>query len=150
MSHGNVGQGPCFSRKWLQKPTNGYKIGPNKHNDSGATMNEEIRHATDIAKDPASLSVLSYVLMMALAFWGGVVRVIREIALTDKSLTRILGIFVAEMCVSGFAGTITFALCLSMDVSFAYTGALTAMAGYMGGRSLSLLESLYKTWKGKL
>jgi len=111
-------------------------------------MHDEIKTAGDIAKDPASFSVFTYVLMMVLAIWGGAVRVIREIALNDKSLLNIFGIFVAEMCVSGFAGTITFALCLSANISFAYTGALTAIAGYMGGRSLSLLEAVYKSWKG--
>ena len=112
-------------------------------------MQDELKQVGDFSKDPASFSVLTYLVMMALAIWGGIVRVIREIALNDKSLTHILGIFIAEMCVSGFAGTITFALCLSANISFAYTGALTAIAGYMGGRSLSLLEQIYKTWKDR-
>lgn len=112
-------------------------------------MNEEIKQATDIAKDPAAFSMFAYLVMLILSMWGGVVRVIREVVLKEKSAWHILGIFLAEMCVSGFVGTITFSLCISSGLSFAYTGALTAIAGYMGGRSLSMFETLYKAWKAK-
>lgn len=110
-------------------------------------MHDELRHAGDIAKDPASFSLLAWALMMILSMWGAIVRVIQEKALQEKSLWQIFGIFLAEMSVSGFVGTITYSLCIYYNLSFAYTGALTAIAGYMGGRSLSILELVYKAWK---
>lgn len=110
-------------------------------------MNEELKHAGDIAKDPATFSILAYATMMVIAMWGGVVRVIKELALQEKSLRHIICLCLAEACVSGFVGTLTFALCLSANLSLAYTAALTGISGYMGGRSLSFFEAVYKAWK---
>lgn len=138
---------PFFCRKWLQNRTNGDRISRNKPQGQNKTMNEELKQAGDIANDPASFSIIAYAVMLALSFWGGLVRVIKEVQLQEKTAKHIACIFIAEMCVSGFVGTITFSLCLSAHLPFSYTGALTAISGYMGGRSLSFFEALYKAWK---
>lgn len=140
---------PFFCRKWLQNRTNGYRISRNNTERQTEAMQEELKHAGDIAKDPASFSIVAYAVMLALSMWGGLVRVIKEVALKEKSFEHIACIFIAEMCVSGFVGTITFSLCISAHLSYSYTGALTAIAGYMGGRSLSFFEAIYKAWKVK-
>lgn len=138
---------PFFCRKWLQNRTNGDRISQNNTQGKNTAMNEELKTAGDIAKDPASFSIIAYAIMLALSMWGGMVRVIKEVALQEKSMKHIACLFFAEMCVSGFVGTVTFSLCLSASLSFSYTGALTAIAGYMGGRSLSFFEAIYKAWK---
>ncbi len=111
-------------------------------------MNEELRNASDIAKDPTTISIATYVVALALSVWGGIVRILREVQLADKTVPQIIGIFVAEIVTSGFVGIITFYLCTSWGFAPLYTAAMTAIAGYMGGRSLALFEALYKARKG--
>lgn len=138
---------PFFCRKWLRNRTNGYRISQNNATGQKSTMNEELKQAGDIAKDPATFSILAYAAMMALSIWGGIVRVIKDLTLQEKSLKHIACIFIAEAIVSGFAGTITFAMCIAGNITLAHTVVLTSVSGYMGGRSLSFFEAIYKAWK---
>jgi hypothetical protein len=133
---------------WLQIGTIMGKMSGNHHQPpSDEQMHEEIKHAGDIAKDPASFSIVAWLVMMVLSTWGAIVRVIREKAMKEKNIWQILVMFLAEMSVSGFVGTITYSLCIYYSLSFAYTGALTAISGYMGGRTLAILELVYKAWR---
>lgn len=138
---------PFFCRKWLHNRTNGDRISPNNTQGKNTAMNEELKHAGDIAKDPASFSIITYALMMVIATWGAIVRVIKEVMIKEKSWQHITCIFISEICISGFVGTITFSLCLSMSLTLPHCAALTGIASYMGGRSLSFLEAFYKAWK---
>ena len=110
-------------------------------------MQEELKTATNVAQDPTSISVMTYVVVLILSMWGGLVRVIREVKLQGKSIPQIIGIFIAELVTSGFTGVITFYLCTSAGISPLYTAAMTAIAGYMGGRSLTVFEALYRSKK---
>ncbi|HJV52803.1 MAG TPA: phage holin family protein [Noviherbaspirillum sp.] len=112
-------------------------------------MNEELKAASEIAKDPASYSSATYAWVLILAVWGGVVRIIREVKLGGKSWRQIILIFLAELTVSGFAGVNAFFLCESAGISRLYTAVLTSVASYMGGRALALFEEIYKARLGK-
>jgi hypothetical protein len=107
-------------------------------------MNEELRHATEIAKDPASFSWITYTWVILLAMWGGIVRIIREVQLGDKTWKQIAAIVFCELIISAFAGVITFYLCESAEFKPLYTAVMTGVSGYMGGRSLAILETLYR------
>lgn len=107
-------------------------------------MNEEIRNASEIVKDPTSFSVVTYLWIVVLSMWGGVVRIIRENTFGGKTKLEIARIFLFELITSGFVGIITFYLCESAGFQPLYTAAMTSIAGYMGGRSLAVIEAIYK------
>ena len=133
---------------WYEFRTRRFKIRPIKHG-SAKRMNEEINQATELAKDPSSISIATYAWVLLLATWGGIVRVVREVKLGGKSWQQILAIFVAEIIISTFAGVITFFMCYSSNVSPLYTAVMTSIAGYMGGRALNVIEAIYKAKIGK-
>ena len=107
-------------------------------------MNEELKQASEIAKDPSSISAATYAWLLILASLGGVVRVIRESKLGDKTWRQIILIFISEILISLFAGVVTFFLCSAQDISPFYSAVMVSLASYMGGRALSVLEALYK------
>lgn len=107
-------------------------------------MNEELKNATEMAKDPSSYSAVTYLWVVLLAVWGGVVRAIRESLFEGKSWKEILRIVLFEMLASGFVGVITFYLCEHAGFAPLYTAAMTAISGYMGGRSLAVFEAILK------
>lgn len=109
-------------------------------------MNDEFKTASDIARDPASVSAGTYIFMLSLAILGGVVRVIREAKFGDKSWKQILGMFLAEIVVSMFTGLLTYFLCAARGVDGFYSAALVSISAYMGGRALNVIESLYRAW----
>lgn len=112
-------------------------------------MQEEINRASEIARDPFSVLNLTYVWVFFLAAWGGVVRVIREHKLEAKTWGQIIWIFVSEVIVSCFVGVITFYSCQLAGFEPLYTALLTSIGGYMGGRSLNMIESIYRNAFGK-
>lgn len=107
-------------------------------------MNDEIRQASEIARDPASVSWATYLMVVALAAWGGIVRALRKTKLGEKSWQQILVIVLVEVITSSFAGVVTFFLCQSKGVPPFYTAVLTSLAGYMGGSVLNILEAIHK------
>ncbi len=109
-------------------------------------MNEEIKSATEMVKDPSSFSAATYLWVLLLAMWGGIVRVVREIIFEGKTWPQIVRIVLSELFVSGFVGVITFYLCEHAEFPPLYTAAMTAISGYMGGRSLAVFEALRKTY----
>jgi len=111
-------------------------------------MNEELKNATDIAKDPSSYSAVTYLWVLLLAMWGGVVRVVRESIFEGKTWGQIARMVFFELLASGFVGIVTFYLCEHAGFQPLYTAAMTAISGYMGGRSLAVLEALWKIRKG--
>lgn len=112
-------------------------------------MNEEIRNATEIAKDPSSYSAATYLWVLVLSLWGGVVRIKKEVRLGDKSWKEIIGIFCCELIVSGFAGVLSFYLCEAAGTKPLYTAVAVGISGYMGGRAISVMEAIYKARNSK-
>lgn len=107
-------------------------------------MNEEIKQAAEIAKDPLSVSHATYLWVIVLSMWGGIVRIMREIKFGGKTRKEIVLIFVAELMTSGFTGLVTFFACQKQGIDPMYSAVMVAMSGYMGGRALSWLEDIYK------
>lgn len=110
-------------------------------------MNDELKSATDIAKDPSSYSAVTYLWVFLLAMWGGIVRIVRESLFEGKTCGQIFRIVLLELLVSSFVGVVTFYLCEHAGFEPLYTAAMTAISGYMGGRSLTVIEALWKIRK---
>ncbi len=107
-------------------------------------MNDELKSAADIAKDPSSYSVITYLWVLIISMWGGVVRIVLDLRRGTKSVKQAFLFFIGEMSVSGFAGVLTFFLFESFGVQPLYTAVMTGIAGYMGGRAVSGFEAIYK------
>lgn len=111
-------------------------------------MNEELKTASDVARDPASVSVATYVLLVVVSFLGGVVRVIREVNLGNKTKKQVVMVFLGEMVTSLFVGMITFFLCQDAGFSPWKTATLVSIGSFMGGKVLVVLEAIYKARLG--
>lgn len=107
-------------------------------------MNEELQAAGAIAKDPGSYSYLTYGWILFLSMCGGVVRVIREVKLGEKTWLQLAWIFVVELFTSGFVGVVTFYACEAAGIRPLVTAVMVSVSGWMGVRALSVLESIYK------
>lgn len=109
-----------------------------------AIMDQEIKMATDTLKDPSSVPLITYLWVFLLSLFGCIVRVLRELQTSRKSLRQIIVTFIVELLTSGFAGLVTFFLCEAMDVNPMYAAVWISIAGWMGVRALTVLESLHK------
>jgi len=107
-------------------------------------MSDEFRQASDLIKDPSSVTWSTYFWVVFVAAWGGVVRVIRKSKLGGKTWQQVTLILAMEMVTSSFAGVITFFLCQSNNIQPFYTAVMTSLAGYMGGSALDVLEAVYR------
>lgn len=108
-------------------------------------MSEEFKSAAELARDPSTIPVATYSWVAGVALLGGIVRIIREAKLSNKTWPQIIGIFVGELLVSCFAGVNTLFLCESMRMDPLYTALMVSTASYMGGRSLAIGEALFKS-----
>lgn len=109
-------------------------------------MHETVRNAYEAMKDSGAINWLSYWWVIAISFWGGIVRVIREHKLGDKTWKQIAIIVLCEVVISGFVGINTFFLALSYDLRLEYCVVMTSIASYMGGRAITAFEAMYKAW----
>lgn len=119
---------------------------------SGQTknMNDHLKTAADMVKDPTSYSTLTYLWVLFLSICGGVVRVIRECQIGTKTWRELVFLFITECIVSAFIGVITFYLCESADFKPLYTAVMISISSYMGGRSLAVFEWLWKSRMPKM
>jgi len=98
-----------------------------------------------IVNDPTSYSVLTYLWVIGLSSWGGIVGYIRRVKsrnLAHFSLAELIG----EMVISGFVGVMTFYLCESAKIEGVFAAALVGISGHMGSRALYFLEAIVRDW----
>lgn len=111
-------------------------------------MNEELKTASDMARDPASVSIATYMLLVVVSILGGVVRVIREVNLGEKTVKQVVAVFLGEMIISLFVGMTTFFLCQDAGFSMWKTAALVCVGSFLGGKVLVVFEAIYKARLG--
>lgn len=106
-------------------------------------MIEHSKQAGEIAKDPASYSLLTYGWVFALAMLGGVVNFMRKL---QKGHVRAFNVveFVGELVTAAFSGVLTFWLCEHAQLSPLVTAALVGISGHMGSRALFMMEDWLK------
>lgn len=92
-------------------------------------------------RTPASFSLLTYLWVVGLAIWGGIVSYVQRVRAGHSSkfsITEAIG----EVVTSGFVGIMTFWLCESMGVPQLMTAAFVGVSGHMGARGIRLLETV--------
>ena len=96
-------------------------------------------HADAEARDPFGYPVLTYLWVLLLAVFGGVVnftRKLREGVVRAFNLTE----FIGELVTSGFAGLLTFWMCEAAGVNKMLAAVLIGVSGHMGSRAIFRLE----------
>ncbi len=92
-------------------------------------------------KDPGNYPFITYLWVLALSIWGGVVNNIRKIkegTLKRFSLAELIG----DIAISGFIGVMTFYLCEYAGFDELLTAFLVGITSHMGTKGLSVLEDL--------
>lgn len=93
-----------------------------------------------IDKDPFGYSVVTYVWVLLLAIWGGVVNFIQRLKRGEAKAHNIVEL-IGEVVISAFVGVVTFYLCELSNFPQVLTAALVAISGHMGTRALFVFES---------
>lgn len=93
-------------------------------------------------KDPNNYNFITYLWMVLIASWGGVVNYISRIkskTVAHFSFIELLG----ELVISGFTGILTFWICEALGVDSLITAACVGIAGHAGGRTVYFLEQVF-------
>lgn len=96
-----------------------------------------------IDKAPMSYPLLTYLWVIGLSAWGGVANYIRKVRSGQSEHFSFLEV-VGEICISGFAGVLTFWLCELGGMPPLLTAAFVGISGHMGSRGIALLEDKFK------
>ena len=92
------------------------------------------------ARSPFDYGVLTYLWVLCLSAFGGIVnfsRKLRDSRTTPFRLTE----FIGEIATSSFAGLLTFWLCEAAGVDRLIAACCIAISGHMGARILFILEN---------
>lgn len=93
-------------------------------------------------RTPASFSFWTYLGVVALAIWGGIVSYVQRVRagqIGQFSLREAIG----EVVTSGFVGITTFWVCEAMNIHPLLTAAFVGVSGHMGARAIHLLETVF-------
>lgn len=92
-----------------------------------------------IEKDPSTYPLITYIWVLLLACWGGIVGYLRKrrMGIIKRfSVTE----FVGEVVTAAFAGMITFFLCEAAQLNPMVSAAMIGVSGHMGSRAVFLFE----------
>lgn len=88
------------------------------------------------------LTALPWVIFLAVA--GGFVSFIRRLNNQPKpeNLAIVFVKLIGELCISGFAGVITYLICQEWGVSASMTAVLVGISGHLGGNAIDLISNI--------
>ena len=81
--------------------------------------------------------IADLVFNVCLAFFGGAIKL-----LTSKLKHKTLGKYIASAVIGGFAGLLTYCLCINFNMNVYMTAFATGIAGYMGDSILNLFSRI--------
>lgn len=93
-------------------------------------------------RDPHNYPLMTYIGVLFIACWGGVVNYISRIkngAVAQFSVPELIG----ELVISAFSGVLMFWLCESFQVEPLITSVCAGIAGHAGGRMVFILETSF-------
>lgn len=94
-------------------------------------------------RDPSTFTAVTYLWVIGLSLWGGVVSYARKIK--NKQTPRFsINEAIGEMATSGFIGVITFYLCEFADLDRLVTAAMVGISGHAGSRAIFQIENLLR------
>lgn len=87
---------------------------------------------------------LTYLWLLLLAAWGGTASYLGRVR--KLGLTFSFAEWLGELVISGFSGIVTAYLCMWAGFPPLLTFALAGVAGHMGGRAITLIETGVTHW----
>jgi len=90
-------------------------------------------------KDPTHFTWLTYMWVVLISMWGGLVSFNRKIKLGHARPFNIMEL-VGELVTSAFVGMLTFWLCSAAGIQPLVTAAFVGITGHMGSRALWHME----------
>ncbi len=104
-------------------------------------MNEELKQVADAAKDPATYGWLTYLWVVLISGWGGLVRFMNSMRGSKETTREALLTLAAGLITSTFVGVLTFWLCELANFKPLSTAVFVAVTGHMGAEALRLIQS---------
>lgn len=102
-------------------------------------MSDEVKAAHDAA-GPAAYSWITYLWVVCLAAWGGLVRFLNDVRKDPRGWQDAIAHLAIGLVTSVFVGVITFFLCEAMHVNQLLTAAMVAATGHMGAEGIKVFE----------
>lgn len=104
-------------------------------------MNEELKQVADAARDPAAYHWLTYLWVLMISGWGGLVRFLNSMRDRNESTRAAVFTLIAGLATSTFVGVLTFWLCELAKFQPLSTAICVAITGHMGAEALRLLQN---------
>ncbi len=99
-------------------------------------------------KDPLSYQFLTYIWVIGLASWGGVVGYVRKLKNGHSRFS--FAELVGELFISAFVGVLTFFMCAAAKIDPILSAALVGISGHMGSRAIVIFEKTIQSKIDKL
>lgn len=104
-------------------------------------MNEELRQVAEAVKDPASYHWLTYLWVVVMSGWGGLVRFLNAMKGSRTSAREAFWNLFAGLCTSTFVGVITFYACELANFDKLATAICICITGHMGSAAINVIQS---------
>lgn len=98
--------------------------------------------------DPFTVPINTYLLVLALAVWGGVVNFLFHLRQGRYTGGFSIYALISDIVTSGFAGLLAFWVCSETELlqGTYWTYVIVGIAGHMGSRTIALLETRLSPW----
>jgi len=90
-------------------------------------------------KDPSTYSLLTYLWVIAISSWGGMVSFYRKMRMGYSRPFNVVEM-VGEISTSAFVGVLTFWMCEAASINPLISAALIGISGHMGSRAIWQFE----------
>lgn len=97
------------------------------------------KDVTEAAKVLADYSLGTWLWVVALSLWGGVVSWVQKVRKGEARWFNLVE-FIGELAVCSFTGVVTFLLCAEAGFDQLLSAALVAISSHMGTRGIYTLE----------
>lgn len=98
-------------------------------------------------KNPENYQLLTYLWVLGLSAWGGLVSFYRKMK-TGKARPFNVMELLGEIFTSAFVGMITFWICQATGIDQLLTAAFVGISGHMGSRGIGMLENYFSNKLG--
>lgn len=90
-------------------------------------------------RGPEHIPLISYIIALTLAGWGGVAHYMKRLRETPTSVFTFAEL-IGELCISSFAGIMVFLMCEWLMTDRIFSAAAAGVAGHMGSKAIYSLE----------